>query len=86
MISTNNLTKIYGENKALDKLNLTVSQGEIYCLLGANGAGKTTTINLLLGFIQPTSGICLIDNMNVHQKSQETKQNSTLLWRQAIPL
>ena len=74
MISTNNLTKIYGENKALDKLNLTVSQGEIYCLLGANGAGKTTTINLLLGFIQPTSGICLIDNMNVHQKSQETKQ------------
>ena len=74
MISTNNLTKIYGENKALDKLNLTVSQGEIYCLLGANGAGKTTTINLLLGFIQPTSGICLIDNMNVYQKSQETKQ------------
>ena len=74
MISTNNLTKIYGENKALDKLNLTVSQGEIYCLLGANGAGKTTTINLLLGFIQPTSGICLIDNMNVHQKSQETKK------------
>ena len=55
MISTYNLTKIYGENKALDKLNLTVSQGEIYCLLGANGAGKTTTINLLLGFIQPTS-------------------------------
>ena len=74
MITTNNLTKIYGEKKALDKLNLNVSQGEIYCLLGANGAGKTTTINLLLGFIQPTTGICLIDNTNVHQKSQETKQ------------
>lgn len=74
MITTKNLTKIYGEKKALDKLNLNVSQGEIYCLLGANGAGKTTTINLLLGFIQPTTGICLIDNTNVHQKSQETKQ------------
>ena len=74
MITTNNLTKIYGEKKALDKLNLNVNQGEIYCLLGANGAGKTTTINLLLGFIQPTTGICLIDNTNVHQKSQETKQ------------
>ena len=74
MITTNNLTKIYGKKKALDKLNLNVSQGEIYCLLGANGAGKTTTINLLLGFIQPTTGICLIDNTNVHQKSQETKQ------------
>ena len=74
MITTNNLTKMYGEKKALDKLNLNVSLGEIYCLLGANGAGKTTTINLLLGFIQPTSGICLIDNTNVHQKTQETKQ------------
>jgi ABC-2 type transport system ATP-binding protein len=75
MITTNNLTKIYGEQKALDQLNLKVNQGEIYCLLGANGAGKTTTINLLLGFIKPTSGIALIDNMSVHQNSQETKKN-----------
>ena len=74
MITTNNLTKIYGEQKALDQLNLKVNQGEIYCLLGANGAGKTTTINLLLGFIKPTSGIALIDNMSVHQNSQETKK------------
>ncbi|MEO0528435.1 MAG: ATP-binding cassette domain-containing protein, partial [Bacteroidota bacterium] len=47
MIQTNNLTKKYGDQIALDHLELRVNQGEIYCLLGANGAGKTTTINLL---------------------------------------
>ncbi len=47
MIITDNLTKAYGEQTALDHLSLTVKEGEIYCLLGANGAGKTTNINLL---------------------------------------
>jgi ABC-2 type transport system ATP-binding protein len=45
---------MYGEQIALDNLNLNVKEGEIYCLLGANGGGKTIAINLLLGFIQPT--------------------------------
>ena len=48
MITTKNLTKNFGEKCALDKLNLKVNQGEIYCLLGANGAGKTTLFKLIL--------------------------------------
>lgn len=74
MIITNNLTKTYGEQIALDHLNLNVKEGEIYCLLGANGAGKTTTINLLLGFIEPTSGSAFINQLDVHENPRASKQ------------
>ncbi|MEM1336494.1 MAG: ATP-binding cassette domain-containing protein [Bacteroidota bacterium] len=74
MIITNNLTKHYGEQIALDHLNLNVKEGDIYCLLGANGAGKTTTINLLLGFITPSSGSAFINQLDVHQNLKTTKQ------------
>jgi len=74
MIITDNLTKMYGDQTALDHLNLTVKEGEIYCLLGANGAGKTTTINLLLGFIQPTSGNAFINQLNVAENQKATKR------------
>ena len=57
MLQAIDLTKRYEDGLlALDRLNLTVNPGEIFCLLGANGAGKTTTINLFLNFIEPTSG------------------------------
>ncbi|MEM9001016.1 MAG: ABC transporter ATP-binding protein [Bacteroidota bacterium] len=74
MIITNNLTKKYGRQIALDHLNLNVKEGEIYCLLGANGAGKTTTINLLLGFIEPTSGSAFVNQLDVQQNLRATKQ------------
>ncbi|RDY61670.1 ABC transporter ATP-binding protein [Flagellimonas nanhaiensis] len=74
MINTNNLTKQYGDHIALDRLNLNIEQGEIYCLLGANGAGKTTTINLLLGFIQPTSGSAFINQLNVQENQKKSKR------------
>lgn len=75
MIKTEKLTKKYGNLLALDQLDLTVNTGEIYCLLGANGAGKTTTINLLLGFIEPTSGSARINDIDVASKSKETKKH-----------
>lgn len=56
IIKTTNLTKIYGKQKSVDNLNITVNQGEIYGFIGRNGAGKTTTIRMLLGLIKPTSG------------------------------
>lgn len=74
MIITNNLTKMYGDQIALDHLELRVNEGDIYCLLGANGAGKTTTINLLLGFTEPTSGSAFINQLNVHDNKRATKQ------------
>lgn len=74
MITINNLSKSYGNFTALDNLNLEVKQGEIYCLLGANGAGKTTTINLLLGFITPSSGSASINQLNVQNNLKKTKE------------
>lgn len=74
MITTNNLTKNYNGQIALNKLNIKVNEGEIFCLLGANGAGKTTTINLLLGFINPTTGSAFIDGIDVAKNEKATKK------------
>ncbi len=66
MLEARDLTKRYEDGLlALDHLNLTVDDGELFCLLGANGAGKTTTINLFLDFIRPTDGKALVDGINV---------------------
>jgi len=55
-IETKNLTKKFGNIKAVDGVSLHVARGEIYAFLGLNGAGKTTTIRMLLGMIKPTAG------------------------------
>jgi ABC-2 type transport system ATP-binding protein len=68
------LTKRYQGATALDSLTLTVSAGEIFCLLGANGAGKTTTINLFLNFIAPSSGAARINGRDVTREPLETKK------------
>lgn len=60
-IQTNGLTKRYGESiLAVDDLDLTVEEGEIFGFLGPNGAGKSTTINMLLDFVRPTDGTATV--------------------------
>lgn len=57
VFQTRNLTKVYPKNvRAVDSLNLTIEQGNIYGILGPNGSGKTTTLGMALGIIQPTEG------------------------------
>lgn len=75
MLQTKNLTKNYSDITALDQLNLTVNEGEIFCLLGANGAGKTTTINLFMNFIEPSSGEVMVNGIDVTQKPEESKKH-----------
>ncbi len=65
MIRTENLTKIYNGNPAVDGLDLEVGEGEIFGFLGPNGAGKSTTILMLTGMIEPTAGRCLVDGIEV---------------------
>jgi ABC-2 type transport system ATP-binding protein len=65
ILEARDLTKLYGDQLALDRLNFTVAAGETLCLLGANGAGKTTTLNLFLGFTAPTSGQALVAGHDV---------------------
>jgi ABC-2 type transport system ATP-binding protein len=56
VIETQDLTKVYGEQVAVNHLNLKITEGEIFGFLGPNGAGKTTTLLMLLGLSEPTSG------------------------------
>ena len=56
VIQTEGLSKRYGSTLALDRLDLTVGEGEVYGYLGPNGSGKTTTIRLLLGLHRPSDG------------------------------
>ncbi len=65
IISTQNLTKTYGNNPVVDQLNLAVPRGSICGFLGSNGAGKSTTIKLLLGLAQPSSGVGTIFGKNI---------------------
>ena len=74
VIQTTNLTKQYGELKAVDNVNLNIRKGEIFGLLGPNGAGKTTTINILIGLSLPSSGTAKIAGLDVTKYSVETKK------------
>ena len=61
MLKISNLTKAYGDKKAVDNLNLHISPGEIHGFIGHNGAGKTTTIKVCCGILQFDSGEIFID-------------------------
>ena len=65
MLKVNNVTKYYGEYKAVDNLNFEVSYGEIFGLLGINGAGKTTTFRMITGLLDKTEGNITFNNKKI---------------------
>lgn len=69
MIEVKNLTKHFGQFKALDALNLHVSKGAIYGLVGPNGAGKSTLIRHLTGVLRPDCGEVLLDGVPVYENA-----------------
>lgn len=79
MIRTQELTKYYGEVKAVDHLDLTVYEGEIFGFLGPNGAGKTTTLLMLMGLTVPTSGTATVGDYDVVKDSREVRKIAGLL-------
>jgi ABC-2 type transport system ATP-binding protein len=68
-IETSALTKVFGQTRAVDNLELCVESGEIFGFLGPNGAGKTTTIRALLDLARPTSGIARVLGLDSHRDS-----------------
>jgi lipopolysaccharide export system ATP-binding protein len=64
-ITSQNLTKIYGNRKVVNKVNLTLRSGEVVGLLGPNGAGKTTTFYMIVGLIKPTEGKVLLNDEEI---------------------
>lgn len=65
---------MYGEQKAVDQLTLTIEKGEVFGLLGPNGAGKSTTILMLLGLIEPTSGTIRVNGIDPVRNPLEVKR------------
>lgn len=65
MIKVTNITRKYGDFKAVDDVSFEISQGEIVGLLGHNGAGKTTIMKMMTGFLEPTSGSITIDGLDI---------------------
>jgi ABC-2 type transport system ATP-binding protein len=65
-IVVDNLTKVFGTQRAVDGLSFTVEPGSVTGFLGPNGAGKTTTLRMLLGLISPTSGRATINGVAYH--------------------
>ncbi|TGL85115.1 ABC transporter ATP-binding protein [Leptospira congkakensis] len=74
MIQVSNLSKFYGEKRAISGLNFKLEKGEIVGLLGLNGAGKTTTIRILTGYLIPSAGDASIDGKSIFDFPLEAKQ------------
>lgn len=74
MIEVQNLTKVYGKNKAVDDISFKIRNGHIYGLLGPNGAGKSTTMNIIAGCLAPTDGTVLINGYDVCEQPIEAKR------------
>ena len=65
MITFENVTKTYGEKRAVDNLSMTIEDGKIFSFLGPNGAGKTTSIKLMTGIVAPDSGSIKLDGVDI---------------------
>ncbi|MDR1674616.1 MAG: ABC transporter ATP-binding protein [Oscillospiraceae bacterium] len=73
MIEVKNLTKHYGDKRAVSNISFTVDDGEILGFLGPNGAGKSTTMNMLTGYISSTSGDAVINGVNILEEPVKAK-------------
>jgi ABC-2 type transport system ATP-binding protein len=75
VISTNKLTKKFGDFTAVDNITFDVKAGEIFGFLGANGAGKTTAMRILCGLLSPTSGQAFVAGFDVYEQNEQIKKN-----------
>jgi ABC-2 type transport system ATP-binding protein len=75
VITTNKLTKIFGNFTAVDSISFEVEKGEIFGFLGANGAGKTTAMRMLCGLSKPTSGSGTVAGFDIAKQSENVKKN-----------
>lgn len=74
MIEISHLVKKYGNHYAVKDLDVCISDGQIYGFLGPNGAGKSTTMNIITGYLAPTSGEVKIDGFDIVKEPEEAKK------------
>jgi ABC-2 type transport system ATP-binding protein len=81
VIETTNLTRRFGELVAVDKLNISVDNGEIFGLLGPNGAGKTTTISMLCTILKPSSGTAKINGFDIVKQANQVRKSIGIVFQ-----
>jgi ABC-2 type transport system ATP-binding protein len=74
MIETHDLTKMYGEMYALNRLNLTLQQGDVYGFIGPNGAGKTTTMRILATLLNPSWGEATVCGYSIYTGAKDIRR------------
>jgi ABC-2 type transport system ATP-binding protein len=74
MLHVHNLTKHFGNNKAVNGVSFEIKKGEIFSLIGPNSSGKTTIVKSILGLLQPTHGLITIDGIDISKKPEEAKK------------
>ena len=73
MVEVSHLSKKYGTHPAIEDLSFTVGDGQIFGLLGPNGAGKSTIMNILTGYLAPTSGKVKVAGFSLPEQAQQAK-------------
>jgi len=73
-VDINGITKLYGEQKALDNVNLSIKKGEVIGLLGPNGAGKSTLMKIITTFVPPSSGTANINGFDIQNDPMEIRK------------
>jgi ABC-2 type transport system ATP-binding protein len=81
-VTLTNLTKDFGELRAVDTLNLEIAEGEIFALVGPNGAGKTTAIKMILGILPPTMGEIQVLGWSIPKERKMIKRDIGYLAQQ----
>jgi len=73
-VGVQNLVKTFGKYEVVKGISFTIGKGEIFGLLGPNGAGKSTTINMMCGYLEPTSGDTIIDGQSITRSPRDGKR------------
>ena len=73
-VEVQHLVKTFGKQEAVKDISVTIGRGEIFGLLGPNVAGKSTTINIMCGYLEPTSGDTLIDRKSITREPRKVKR------------
>ena len=81
IIETRQLTKSYGQLKAVDELTLTVESKEVFGLLGPNGAGKTTAISMLCTILPPTSGSATVNGFDIVREANKVRKSIGIVFQ-----
>jgi ABC-2 type transport system ATP-binding protein len=82
VIETYGLTKKYGKITAVDNLNISIEEGEIFGLLGPNGAGKTTIIKMLATLLEPTSGTATVNGFDIKKQPARVRESIGIIFQE----